>query len=260
MTLSELLRAARRQSGSLIAEVTDDWMQGRSAFGGLQGAFAVEAMRTLVDASFPLRTFQMTFVAPIGAGECTTLASVLRAGKNTMHVEARIVNGEETLAHAVAVFGHARESIVKRDLPPAPAKKPATPLPYIPKLMPSFFQHFDVALLEGALPFANQPVHRNVYQLGLNDSSNATDAHLIALADFVPPVGLSWMPAPTPGSSMTWMLEFLDQGFAQQPLDGWMVDSEMLFARDGYTSQSTTLWSPAGVPTMLSRQSMVVFG
>jgi len=260
MTLSELLRNAQRNSGSLICEVSDDWMQGRSAFGGLQGAFALEAMRTLVDATFPLRTFQMTFIAPIGEGECTTLASVLRAGKNTMHLEARIVGGQETLAHAIGVFGHARESIVKRELPPAPAKKAGTTLPYVPKLMPSFFQHFDVSLLEGGLPFSGQPVHRNVYELGLKDSSNATDAHLIALADFVPPVGLSWMPKPTPGSSMTWMLEFVDQGFTQQPLAGWMVDSEMVAARDGYTSQSTTLWSPAGVPTMLSRQSMVVFG
>jgi acyl-coenzyme A thioesterase PaaI-like protein len=260
MTLSELLRAAQRNSGSLTAEVTDDWMQGRSAFGGLQGAFAIEAMRTLVDASFPLRTFQMTFVAPIGAGDCRTLASVLRAGKNTTHIEARIVGGQETLAHAIGVFGLGRESIVRRDLPPPPAKKPGTTLPYVPKLMPSFFQHFDVELLEGGLPFSNQPVHRNVYQLGLKDASNATDAHLIALADFVPPVGLSWMPKPTPGSSMTWMLEFLDHGFVDQPVSGWMVDSEMIAARDGYTSQSTTLWSPAGVPTLLSRQSMVVFG
>ena len=260
MTLSELLRAARRRPGSLVSQVTDDWLQGRSAFGGLQGAFAVEAMRTLVDASFPLRTFQMTFVAPIGPGECATRASVLRAGKNTMHVEARIVNGEKTLAHAVGVFGHARESIVKRDLPTAPARKTGTPLPYVPNLMPSFFQHFDVALLDGALPYSGRPVHRNVFELGLKDSSKATDAHLIALADFVPPVALSWMPKPVPGSSMTWMLEFLDQDFAQQPLGGWLVDSEMVAARDGYTSQSTTLWSPAGLPTMLSRQSMVVFG
>jgi acyl-CoA thioesterase len=260
MTLSELLRDAQRNSGSLTADVSDDWMQGRSAFGGLQGAFAVEAMRTLVDAAFPLRTFQMTFVAPIGEGRCTTLASVLRAGKNTMHVEARVVGGQETLAHAIGVFGHARESIVRRDLPPPPAKRQGTMLPYVPKLMPSFFQHFDVELLEGSMPFANRPVHRNLYALGLKDASNATDAHLIALADFVPPVALSWLPKPAPGSSMTWMLEFLDQSFAQQPLAGWMVDSEMVAARDGYTSQSTTLWSPAGVPTLLSRQSMVVFG
>jgi Thioesterase-like superfamily len=260
MMLSELLRAARRSPGTLISEVTNDWLQGRSAFGGLQGAFALDAMRTLVDASFPLRTFQMTFVAPIGAGECTTRASVLRAGKNTMHLEARIVDGDETLAHAIGIFGHARTSIVTRELPPPPPKKRGTPLSYVPNLMPSFFQHFDVSQLEGALPFSNQHVHRNVFELGLKDSCTATDAHLIALADFVPPIALSWMPKPTPGSSMTWMLEFVDQDFAQQPLSGWLVDSEMVAARDGYTSQSTTLWSPAGVPTLLSRQSMVVFG
>jgi acyl-coenzyme A thioesterase PaaI-like protein len=260
MTLSELLRAARREPGTLVSEVTPDWLQGRSAFGGLQGAFAVEAMRTLVDASFPLRTFQMTFAAPISDGECTTRANVLRAGKNTMHVEARIVSGEETLAHAIGVFGLARTSIVARSLPPAPAKKPGMRLPYVANAMPNFFQHFDVSLLEGALPYSNQPVHRNVFELGLKDSGGATDAHLIALADFVPPVALSWMPKPTPGSSMTWMLEFVDQDFAQQPLSGWLVDSEMVAARDGYTSQSTMLWSPAGVSTLLSRQSMVVFG
>ena len=132
-------------------------MQGRSAFGGLQGAFALEAMRTLADAPFPLRTFQMTFVAPIGEGEFTTLASVLRAGKNTMHVEARIVGGQETLAHAIGVFGQARESIVKRDLPPPPAKKSGTRLPYVPKLMPSFFQHFDVELIDGGCLFPANP-------------------------------------------------------------------------------------------------------
>lgn len=260
MTLSELLRAARKQPGSLTAEITDNWMQGRSAFGGLQGAFAVEAMRTLVDASLPLRTFQMTFIAPIGSGTCTTHASVLRAGRNTMHVEARIVSGDETLAHSVGVFGHARESIVKRDLPAAPPRKKGTRLPYVPNFAPAFFQHFDVSLLDGALPFSHQPVNRNLFELGMQESGETTDAHLIALADFVPPVALSWLPKPTPGSSMTWMLEFLDQGFTQQPLGGWLVESEMLAARDGYTSQSTTLWSPAGVPTVLSRQSMVVFG
>ncbi|HEX4479814.1 MAG TPA: thioesterase family protein [Rudaea sp.] len=260
MTLSELLRDARRQSGSLVSQVTDDWLQGRSAFGGLQGAFCVEAMRTLVDPSFPLRTFQMTFIAPIGAGECTTLASVLRAGKNTMHVEARIVGGQETLAHAIGVFGHARESIVKRDPPAAPAKKKGMHLPYVPNLTPNFFQHFDVSLIDGALPFSNRHVHRNVFELGMKESVVATEAHLLALADFVPPVALSWLPKPTPGSSMTWMLEFLDPDFAQQPVSGWLLDAEMIAARDGYTSQSTTLWSPAGVPTLLSRQSMVVFG
>jgi hypothetical protein len=133
-------------------------------------------------------------------------------------------------------------------------------LPFVPAVVPNFMQQFDVRLLEGGLPFSGSHVTRNVFDLGMKDSGNATEAHLLALADFVPPVALSWMPKPTPGSSMTWMLEVLDQDFTTQPLQGWRVDSEMIAARDGYTSQSTVIYAPSGAATVLSRQSMVVFG
>lgn len=261
MTLTELSQAMHAEPGLVRSTVGDDWLQGRSAFGGLQGAFALWAMRTLVPASMPLRTFQMTFIAPVGAGEVLTHARVARAGKNTMHVEARIENGDELLAHAIAIFGSARESIVRRDLPRAPETNAAgTRLPFVPNVVPNFMQQFDVRLLDGGLPFSGSHVARNVFDLGMKDSGNATEAHLIALADFVPPVALSWMPKPAPGSSMTWMLEVLDQDFTTQPLQGWRVDSEMIAARDGYTSQSTVIYAPSGTATVLSRQSMLVFG
>jgi hypothetical protein len=203
----------------------------------------------------------MTFIAPIDAGECSARATILRAGKNTRHVEARIEHGDELLAHAIAVFGRSRDSIVRRALPSAaPRSNVGTRIPFVANITPNFFQHFDVALLDGALPFSGSPIHRNVFELGMNEPGNTTEAHLIALTDFVPPVALSWLPKPTPGSSLTWMVEILDQDFATQPLQGWRVETEMVAARDGYTSQSTTLWAPGGVATVLSRQSMVVFG
>ena len=262
MTLTELMHAMHAEPGLVRSTVSDDWLQGRSAFGGLQGAFALWAMRTLVPASMPLRTFQMTFIAPVGAGDAVTRAHVLRAGKNTMHVEARIEHGGELLAHAIAIFGSPRESIVRRELPhPTPTPTVGgTRLPFVPNVVPNFMQHFNVRLLEGALPFSGSSVARNVFDLGMDDSGNATETHLLAVADFVPPVALSWMPKPTPGSSMTWMLEVLDQNFATQPLQRWRVDSEMIAARDGYTSQSTVIYAPNGTATVLSRQSMVIFG
>ncbi len=260
MTLAEIMKIAKKEPGVFTARVSDDWQQGRSAFGGLQGAFALGAMRTLVPSDMPLRTFQMTFVAPVGNGEHVTRAQVMRAGKNTMHVEAKIQSGDDVLAHAIGIFGHARESIVRRELPAAPSRAKGTRIPFVADLTPNFFQHFDVTLIEGDAPFSGSRATRNVFALGMNEPGNTTDAHLIALADFVPPVALSWLSKPTPGSSMTWMLEFLDHGFVEQPLRDWIVATEMVAAKDGYTSQSTTLWSPAGLPTVLSRQSMVVFG
>jgi hypothetical protein len=261
VTLTELKRALRVESGSITSRVDDDWLQGRSAFGGLQGAFAIWAMRTLVPEAMPLRTFQRTFVAPVGAGDVVTRARVLRAGKNTMHVEARIEHGDDVRAHAIAVFGTARESIVVREIQRAPnAHEGGTRLPFMSGIAPNFMQHFDVRLLDGGLPFSGSRATRNVFEIGMKEQGNASEAHLIAIADFVPPVALSWMPKLTPGSSMTWMLEVLDPNFAARPLQGWRIEAEMVAARDGYSSQSTIIYAPNGTAMVLSRQSMVVFG
>jgi hypothetical protein len=68
------------------------------------------------------------------------------------------------------------------------------------------------------------------------------------------------MDKPVPGSSLTWMFELLEPQFAAHPSEGWRLESQMSAARDGYTSQTTTLFAPDGTPVALSRQSMVVFG
>jgi len=272
-TLSELMRNGVIRDDTFQVDVGEDWMQGRSVFGGLQAAVAVRAMRTLAPES-PMRSLQMTFVAPV-AQHMRARARVLRTGKSVTHVEARLESDAESQAVAIGVFGARRESIVRRDLPTAspaaatetasaerPAPKPArapVKLPYVPGVVPAFMQQFDVSLLDGALPFSGKRVQRVVYELALRDHGTASEAHLLAIADFVPPVALSWMPTVVPGSSLTWMLEILDDDFITQPLSGWRIDAEMVAARDGYTSQSTTIYAPNGNAIALSRQSMVVF-
>jgi hypothetical protein len=83
---------------------------------------------------------------------------------------------------------------------------------------------------------------------------------VIAIADLIPPIALSHLRKPSPGSSLTWMLEFIADDFAHLALENWRVDAELVFAGDGYTSQSAMIWGPGGIPVALSRQSMVVFG
>jgi len=260
VNLTELLASARAADGDASMTVGDEWMQGRSLFGGLQAAIGWLAMRTLVPEPMPLRTLQMTFIEPVPSGRVAATARVLRAGKNTLHVEARLENSAGLQASMLAVFGSGRASVVRRDLPAPAPPGPRRRMPFVAGMTPSFMQQFDVDLVGGALPFSNTHVHNVAFQLGLHDAGPATEAHVLVIADFVPPVALSWMPKPVPGSSLTWMLELLDADFAAQPLRDWRLESEMLAARDGYTSQSTTLWTPDGTPVALSRQSMVVFG
>ena len=257
---SQLLRGAKREHGSLALDVPPDWMQGPSVFGGLQAVVALEAMRTCVPSAV-LRTLQVTFVAPVPSGAVVARARVLRQGKSATHVEAHLVGGDETLAVMIGVFGHARPSRALRGLrQPHVDTEQAFDMVYDPVAFPGFTQHFAARWLRGALPFSGEPTREQVVEVAMIDEGPATEGHVVAIADFVPPVALAHLDAPAPASTLTWMLEFLGDGVERQPLAGWRVDAELIAARDGYTHQAVTVWAPDGTPVALSRQSMLVFG
>ena len=260
-SFSQLLRGAKREHGSVELDVPADWMQGRSLFGGLQVVIALEAMRTCVS-SAALRTLQSTFVAPIPEGRVVSRARVLRQGKSATHVEARLVDPSgETLALVVGVFGHARSSKASRELrqPHVDASR-ALDIVYVPGAFPTFTQHFGGRWLRGSLPFSGEPCREQVVEVAVKDEGPTTEGHVVAIADFIPPVALSALDARAPASTLTWMLEFLGDDVERHPLTGWRVDAELLAARDGYTNQAVTVWAPDGTAVALSRQVMLVFG
>ena len=257
---TRLFAGAREQPGRVSLPVSADWLQGRTVFGGVQAAVALRAMRTLVP-GVPLRTLQGTFLAPVPEGTMTAQARVLRTGKSATHVEARLVEGETTLALLVGVFGAARSSVVNvqpRQAPPPPGKP--MEFPYIPGVMPAFTQHFKARWLRGKFPYMGDTETEHVVELAMRDAGPTTEGHVLAMADFIPPIALAHLKQPAPGSTLTWMIEFLADRFDALALEGWRVDIAMNTARDGYTGQSVMVWGPGGVPLAMSRQSMVVFG
>jgi len=263
MHFSDVMQTLRRDGDLWSAEVPEDWMQGRSVFGGLQAALAVAAMRALAPAGVPLRTLQASFLAPVPGGRVQLRAARMREGKSASFVEARIVDGAQTLCTAVGVFGSARPSVVAVTPPPraVAADKPIE-FRYLPGVTPAFTQFFPSRWLRGGLPFTGTPLPEAVIEVNMTDraAAAASEAHLIAIADFLPPIALSMLAKPAAGSTMTWMLEFLADRYDQWGLAGWRVDADLVAARDGYTSQSVLVRAPDGTPAALSRQSMVVFG
>jgi acyl-coenzyme A thioesterase PaaI-like protein len=261
MRFSEVLDSMREQSGVWTVQVPDHWTQGRSVFGGLQAAFAVRAMRALLPAPLPLRTLQVTFVAPVPPGEVRLQVRLLRTGRNAVQLEARIADGDETRCIAVGIFGNLRESRIAR-LPQQPRVDAAKPIEFrfIPGITPEFTRHFSSRWLRGGLPYSGSTLPEMVVETGIDDAGPASELHAIAIADLIPPVALTLLKKPAAGSSMTWMLEFLTDRFDSLALKGWRVDAEMVAATGGYTSQSVIVWGPGGVPVALSQQNMVVFG
>ncbi|RDS82375.1 acyl-CoA thioesterase [Dyella psychrodurans] len=261
MRFSEVLDGIRRDGDTWIASISEDWLQGRSAFGGIQAALVLRAMRTLVVADVPLRSLQVAFLAPVPAGDIRIAAKILRQGKSVTQVEARLIDGDNTVCLVIGVFGAPRASTLNL-LPSQPAVQamPKTHvLSYVRGLLPQFTQHFEARWLQGDIPFSGSTKTEQVVEVSLKDDGVADEAHVIAFADFIPPVALSMLDQPAPGSSLTWMLELFADGRGL-PLNGWRIDAQLQAAQDGYTSQQVMLWGPGGEPIALSRQSMVVFG
>lgn len=261
MQFSEIMAGVQRTAEGWCAVISEDWLQGRSVFGGMQIALVAKAMRELLP-DVPLRSLQVTFMAPVPAGSMQMRAAILRRGKSATHVEARIVDGAQTLCIAIAIYGASRPSQVERVLQQSAIEvsKPKQ-LPYIAGLTPPFTQHFDIQWLSGGLPYSGTTLTAAVLHLGFKHETGQADIpHILALADVIPPLGLSLLKKPAAGSSMTWTFEMLTDQLDGLPLQGWRMDAEMIAAKDGYTSQAGILWAPDGRAIALSRQNMVIFG
>lgn len=263
MMLSEIVRSMTGARGDCRVTVSEDWLQGRTLFGGLQAALAVRAMRSLVPEHVPLRTLQVIFVAPVPAGEVRIAAQLLRAGKSAQHAEARIFDAGQLACVAIGVFGTARESAIR--ITP-PARRPEVPaeraqaLPYAPGITPAFTQHVQMRWAAGGLLFSGAAEARTETYLALRGEPAIDEYGVIGLSDIIPSPGLSLLRKPAMASSMTWALDFLRDDYDARPDPLWWMDAQVTSGRDGYLSQTGTLYSGAGEAVAYSRQSVVVFG
>ncbi len=261
---SQLLDAVTASGdGSWTAPVGDDWVQGRTLFGGLQTALAVRALRHQVPAELPLRSVQTTFIAPVPPGKIRLLPRVLRTGGSTVHTECRIVSGDDTLCLVVAIFGKSRNSAITV----APERPQAglgiedsREMRYVAGVTPAFTQHFVFGWAEGGFPFSGAELPQTRIHVRHREPQALNEGHVIALADTVPSPGLSVLKERAMASSMTWTLEFFDHRTDFSSESFWRMDTVIDAAGDGYLGQSAQLWTPDGRLAALSRQSVVAFG
>jgi acyl-CoA thioesterase len=266
MLYSQVLDTVRPMDGAWTAEVTENWAQGRTIFGGLQAALAVRAMRDLVPQTVPLRVLQTNFIAPVSPGTLRIEATILRNGKSVIHVEARILDQGQTACLVVGVFGRSRPSAIELQpaKPHVPAIEAAASLSYLEGVTPAFTREITMRWARGATLFKGATEPKTQIYVGFCDEPYAGpgalgEAQIIGYADVIPSPGLSLLKQPAMASSLSWTLELLsdDCGPAREGL--WLMDAVVDSGRDGYLNQSATLWSPEWQPVALSRQSVVVF-
>lgn len=263
--------ANRQRSGDRVDfHLGKDWQQGRTAYGGVAAAVAVQAMRDVSGAGWPddvsLRSLQCAFIAVVEPGPVQVQVEVLRQGRNVCQVLARVSSHGRLGTVAMGVFSADRPSQLTQRLlqrPPARAEAEALPsMPYVEGPMPPFMQHVEMRGAQGARPFSGRPTTHSMLHLRLRDA-DAQAIHpevlTVLLGDAPATPALSEPPGPVPTSSVTWSLEL--RPVSRDLASGWWrIDSESLHVDGGYVNHTAQLWAPDGALAALGSQVVTVFG
>lgn len=259
----EKILTALEQSTSNTTNFSENWAQGRSAFGGISAAFAVTGMRKLLNPEQPLRSLMVSFVAPLPPGQLTVDAKILRQGKNVTQCSAEVIADDVICLQAMAVFGNPRDAFR------APTLVTADPIPRdrgIPfsdhgDRLPAFLQYFDGCWVDGGIPFSGE--FKPYLKMWVRHKSKLADfpvEKIVTIADIPPPVILShFTQPPVPSSSLSWSLEFVVA--PESIVSEWFyLEFTTEAAADGYTQQSGKIFDESGRLCALSRQCMAYFG
>ena len=244
-------------------KIPNSWCQGRTAFGGISSALMFKAVKNHVKQGRRILSISTNFIGPLIAEQPFSISiEVLREGKSASQVLARIEQSGNTCVLAQFCFGESRKSelIVHKDKThQLTAPKLEQQIPYIPNMTPEFFQHVEIRLQQGGMPYTGATSsHLGGWMRFAEHSEKQDELELLALSDAWPPTMLQMYPRPAPASSMSWYIEFL------KPVE---LDESQWFGFEavthnsaiGYAIEEAKIWHPDGELLALSRQTVAVF-
>lgn len=254
--LADILAAATPIHGGFRATIPADWLQGRTAYGGLSSALALHAAQHSDTDLPPLRSALVAFVGPL-AGEVTVTAERLRRGRNAAFVEATIRSDAGLGYRAIFVFmNDIPSSIAHDETAPSPRRPPAPEAEVFTGRSGFFTSNFNFVDLKAEVQGAEWLRWGRLIERGGLDPEVA----LIAVADALPPAAFALIRDNAVAmSSLTWIVNIL----VPRPTttDGWwLLHTRTERAVGGYSSQRMTVWNADGVPVIDAMQGVAVFG
>jgi acyl-CoA thioesterase len=244
-------------------QVTADWGQGRAAHGGLVGAIAMRQMLRRVPAARAPRSMTATFVGPLGVGEATCRTALLRDGKSSTLVEARIEQGAELCCVAQGVFAGPRPSQVELAHPPPraiEAPEHYEPFPYVEGAMPAFLQHVRTRWAYGNFPFTGTPLSALGGYCELIGDERPDACSVVMLLDAWPTPAHSPLHTYSGASTVSWSIDFLADLSARPYRAPFRFEGSVAAAAAGHVQGDAWLWDADGAPLARARQLVALFG
>lgn len=259
---SEMMADFLASGPNYIADLPENWMQGRTAFGGLTSALLAAAIQQDYPDLPPIRTAQVNFIGP-AMDKLEVRHQLLRQGKNNVTLSATLDSEAGAGTHGFFTYGVTRQLPQEMDYPArAMEKKPEDAEPFHPTTegAPSFLTNLDRRWVAGPrfLEGSNNP--DMLFWARLTDPKSWDEGliPLIVLAD-TPPAAFGYLTEPFRAlSSMNWNINFLTDDFTTR--DGWwLMRSATRFIKDGYSSQLIQVWNTDGRRVMDSMQMQALF-
>ncbi|WP_404338824.1 thioesterase family protein [Sphingomonas sp. MMS12-HWE2-04] len=254
--IAQILAGADRQDHGFSATIPSDWMQGRTAYGGLSAALALDAALALEPDLPPLRSAQVAFIGPL-AGRVTVTATKLRRGRNAAFLQSDVTSENGLGLRATFVFMSALPSQIAHEAgeraPIAPPRPDAELYTGPDTFFTGNFNFFDSGAALAPAEWLRWARLRDAAGLG-------PMIELMAIGDGLPPAAFKLAAErATPLSSLNWQINFLVPTPSTQ--DGWwLLHARANSARDGNSSQRMTIWNAAGDPIAEAMQSVAIFG
>jgi acyl-CoA thioesterase len=255
--LADILAGAAAIDGGFRIAIPSDWLQGRTAYGGLSSALALHAAQQVEPDLPPLRSAQISFIGPL-SGAVSVTATKLRRGRTAAFIQADITSD--------AGLGYRATFVFMADQPSRIAFDGGLQSPYRPPAAGTKLYTGPDDLFTGNFNFLDlKEEARGEAELLRWARLRACDGldpmvHVLAVADGLPPAALKILGRqPITISSLTWIVNLLTP--VPQTRDGWwLLSAKADYARNGSSSQAMTIWNADGQPIAQGMQSVAIFG
>ncbi len=259
-SLNQLLGAGRAEGSARRYAIGADWMQGRTAYGGISAAVALDAVLAEHTPHAPLRSAQISFVGPIG-GEVAVTTRELRRSKSSLFVGADVTSEAGYGTNATFTFLGARDSHVDLASMPAPQIADPDALESVADhpMRPSFTRKFDMRP-RGGRGFGHAKADADIvtWVRWVDQPSAPATVSLLALGDALPPAAITMFREFGPVSSSTWTQHYLSDD--PQTEDGWwLLASRSNWVRRGFSVQEMQIWNARRELVALGTQGVALY-
>lgn len=259
MTIESLLSPITGQPGPAHLANAQEWMQGRTLYGGASALIAYTMATRAYSDLPPLRAAQIGFVAPVGE-KIELSAEIVRQGRNVTQVRSEIHSDGKLALTAFWLFASGREPNAQRPADPLSdwPGAPDTNEQAMKGEGPDFIQNnFELRFGQARGEDHGATIRR--WARLVEDHALDPVAKLVLMGDVMPPGAMRIMQRTGPISSINWAFNVLDPQ-TQSPGGWYLAENASQHADLGYSSERLRMWDAHGNQVLDGLQCVAVFG